>query len=85
MASAGQLIHPLVSYFPIFEAGINQLYGLFVVGDGDDDEVLDKGLSFFQRLSDLQFAVRGIEEIVDILHVDLHERNADTPFIWIFC
>ena len=75
----------MVSYFPIFQARINQLYGLLVVGDGNDDKILDKGLSFLERLSDLQFAVRGIEEIVDILHVDLHERNADAPLIWIFC
>jgi hypothetical protein len=35
-------------------------------------------------LTDLKFAVGGVEEVVDVLHVDLHEGNTDTPLLLAF-
>lgn len=33
------------------------------------------------RLPDLEFAVGRIEEVIDVLHVDLHEGNTHAPLL----
>lgn len=36
------------------------------------------------RLSDLQFSVSRVEQIVDVFHVDLHEGDTDAPLFFTF-
>lgn len=52
---------------------------MLVVLDRDNDKVFHESLALFEWLSDLQFAVGRVEKIIDVLHVDLHEGNADAP------
>jgi hypothetical protein len=54
---------------------------LLVVLDRHDDQVLHEGLSLLQRLPDLKLSVGGIEEIVNIFHIDLHERDTNVPIL----
>lgn len=54
---------------------------MLVVLDGHDDQVLHEGLSLLQRLPDLKLSVGGIEEIVNIFHIDLHERDTNVPIL----
>jgi hypothetical protein len=54
---------------------------LLVVLDRHDDQVLHEGLSLLQRLPDLKLSVGGIEKIVDIFHIDLHERDTNVPIL----
>lgn len=54
---------------------------MLVVLDRHDDQVLHEGLSLLQRLSDLKLSVGGIEKIVDIFHIDLHERDTNVPIL----
>ncbi len=54
---------------------------MLVVLDRHDDQVLHEGLSLLQRLPDLKLSVGGIEEIVNIFHIDLHERDTNVPIL----
>ena len=71
----------LVADLAVFEPRINEFNGLLVVADGDDDKILNKGLALLQGLADLKLPVGGVEEVVDVLHVDLHEGDADAPLV----
>jgi len=77
VAAAGEFVHALVAHLPELEPSVDQLDGLLVALDGHDDQVLDECLALFQGLPDLEFAVVGVEEVIDVLHVDLHEGDAD--------
>lgn len=81
MTSARELIHLLVANLPELQASIYQLNRLLVVIDRHYHQILNKGLSLFDGLSDLQFSVGWIEEVVDVLHINLHEGNADAPLL----
>lgn len=74
----------LISHFSILQPGVDELDWLLIVLNGDDDKVLDKCFALLDWLSDLKFAIWWIEEVINVLHVDLHERDADTEFIFIF-
>lgn len=82
MAATGKLIHFLIPHLSKLQASIDQLNRLLVVLDRNYNEVFHEGLALFKRLSDLQFAIGRVEEIIDILHVDLHEGNADAPLFF---
>lgn len=73
----------MVSNFSELQTSIYQLNRLLVVIDWHYHQIFYKGLSLLDRLSDLQFSVGGIEEVIDVLHVNLHEGNTDAPFLFI--
>ena len=83
MASAGILVDFLVADFPVLQPRINELNRLLVVLDGNDDQVLNKSLPLLITLPDLQFSVGRVEQVIDILHVNLHERDTNTPLLLI--
>ena len=74
----------LVAHFSILQACIDQLNGLLIILYWNDDKILHKGLALLDRFSNGEFAVGRIEEIIDILHVYLHERNTDAVLILLF-
>ena len=74
----------LVAHFSILQACIDQLNRLLIILYWNDDKILHKGLALLDWLSNGKFAIGRIEEIIDVLHVYLHERNTDAVLILLF-
>lgn len=85
MTSTGQLVHSLVASLAVLESRIYQVNRLLVVAYWHDHQILNVSLPKLNIFSDLQLLISRVQQVVNILHVNLHEWQTHWPLVLLLC